>query len=503
MSQAKQVAINTLSGYFRLFVSFAVIFFLTPFIIGKIGKDGYGLWSLIFSILSFFELLDFGFASAVIKYVAETKAKKEFQRRNKIITTALFVYFILSLIGLLGVFILTLFIDSILTLSPTDKEMAIYLIAILSCRSLLINLPCSVFRGLLFGENKIYLTNYISLAGSLIFAFLAWIILSKGYGIMGLAIANFIAGVLENTAYIVFANYFVPNLKLHSLKEIDIPIFQTLFSFSSTQFLSNIYTMVIYNSDLIIIKMFLPLSSVGLYAIPLRIVTFGYIFLKQFTNVLTPVMVDMYTLDKRDELRNLIIRSTRYVLIPSTMITIGGIISAHYLLTLWVGQDFVAAEGALIILLISMWLGSTHLLSGDVLQYCGFNRLYAVYLLVNIFIHLSFAIVFASFLGINGVALGSFFGSLAGYFTDFRKVCSLYNIKYLEYANAVFTPLILPSIIQIGVLYMLMSLIPMNQILVLIIINLIGFIAFGVTLWNFILKKEEKNKIYNAVFKKL
>lgn len=449
----KRIAVNTLSGYFRLFTSFAVLFILTPYIIGKIGKDGYGLWSLTFSILGFFELLDFGFAVAVIKYVAECNAKKDVPRRNQVISTVLFIYLLLACIGMVGIGLLVLLFGKIFSIPSEEGLLAIKLLFILSCRSILLNLPFSVFRGILFGEQKIYLTNLIGLVGTLSFGFLAWLALSQGFGILGLGLANLLAGLIENGAYLLFCFILTPDLKI-SLSHISRDEFNKMFSFSSAQLISNVSSLMTHNADLIIIKLFMPLESVGIYAIPLRIVTYGYMLIKQFTNVLTPVITDMHTLADRERLKSLFLYATKYAFTAAAAIALPGMIFAKDALTLWVGASFGHAEDVLIILLLAMWLASLQFISSDILQMSGYHALFAKFVLLTISIHLLISFVLIKPLGLFGVALGVLAGSVAGFFTYLRKVLNIYEINIFEFLEVSlfrsFVPLVLFSSILIA-----------------------------------------------------
>src|SRR5262249_27620731 len=75
---------------------------LSPYIIRKLGADGYGLWSLLFSLVSYYTLLDFGIRSAIIRYSAHFRATADFSSINEIVNTAV-AYFSVTAIVLLGV----------------------------------------------------------------------------------------------------------------------------------------------------------------------------------------------------------------------------------------------------------------------------------------------------------------------------------------------------------------------------------------------------------------
>ena len=71
MSRTAQFAVNAAANYGKMLVQIAAVFVLTPYIIAHIGPADFGLWSLVISWLGLLGLLDLGFGTGVVKYVAE------------------------------------------------------------------------------------------------------------------------------------------------------------------------------------------------------------------------------------------------------------------------------------------------------------------------------------------------------------------------------------------------------------------------------------------------
>src|ERR1700689_3881786 len=67
------------------------IFFLTPFVLHRLGSTQYGLWVLVGSALAYGSLLDFGILAAVIKYVATFQAQRSDDVRN-LLSSVLMLY---------------------------------------------------------------------------------------------------------------------------------------------------------------------------------------------------------------------------------------------------------------------------------------------------------------------------------------------------------------------------------------------------------------------------
>jgi len=71
----------------------------TPYIVHKLGTDAYGVLSIVGVAIGYFGFLDLGLGQAVIKYVSEYYAKKDYDTIRKIIGTAIPVYFLMGFVG--------------------------------------------------------------------------------------------------------------------------------------------------------------------------------------------------------------------------------------------------------------------------------------------------------------------------------------------------------------------------------------------------------------------
>ncbi len=90
---------NSVSNTLGYIITIGVAFFLTPFIVQKLGKDVYGVWSIMVSLTGYFGLLDFGLRTAVVKYASEHHAAQDYAEINKINSTTRTLYTIIGMIS--------------------------------------------------------------------------------------------------------------------------------------------------------------------------------------------------------------------------------------------------------------------------------------------------------------------------------------------------------------------------------------------------------------------
>src|SRR5450755_2807636 len=65
MARARVIVQNVLSNWLALAVTTVVGFFLSPFVVHRLGNLAYGVWVIIGSLVSYMGLLDLGLRGAV------------------------------------------------------------------------------------------------------------------------------------------------------------------------------------------------------------------------------------------------------------------------------------------------------------------------------------------------------------------------------------------------------------------------------------------------------
>ncbi|MDD5775341.1 MAG: MATE family efflux transporter, partial [Candidatus Omnitrophica bacterium] len=91
---------------------FIVGFFLTPYIVGRLGVERYAVWALVGVVTNYFGLLDFGVGSSFVKYVSEFHTIKEYSGINKLVNTG-FAFYVMLGAGIVA--LAALFVDPLMS----------------------------------------------------------------------------------------------------------------------------------------------------------------------------------------------------------------------------------------------------------------------------------------------------------------------------------------------------------------------------------------------------
>lgn len=106
MSRSRQIAINAVSQWTVTTVSAVLGLVLVPFLIAKLGQDGYGLIAVVLAIAGVCTLADLGISGALGRQLAESLARKDEGKYRELLSTALALHLALGLIASSTVFLL-------------------------------------------------------------------------------------------------------------------------------------------------------------------------------------------------------------------------------------------------------------------------------------------------------------------------------------------------------------------------------------------------------------
>lgn len=214
LTRTARVALNTFTNYVRFGIALAVFFLLTPYVIRKVGESDFGLWSFSWAVLNCFILLDLGYGTGVVKYVAEYKGSNDPERRNRMLSTLAVVYAFLALLAAVLIYAFSLVFLRLFSIPSEQHSKAIALLWILGARLAILGLPLGIFRGILFGDQRILLVNAVQIAATLIYGLGSWLVLAFGYGLVALAWVNLAAMVAEHLAYLALSYLCLERLRI-------------------------------------------------------------------------------------------------------------------------------------------------------------------------------------------------------------------------------------------------------------------------------------------------
>ena len=190
----KQIFKNAAMAVLQVIVLGGILFFLYRFLLRSIGVEKMGIWSLVLASTSLTRVANLGLSGSVVKFVAKYElARDDLQSVSRVIQTTFIAVGLFVGSVLLGIYplapnVLALFLD------PSSMPDALSILPY-TLLSVWFSLLYMVYIGAIDGFQRIDIRSAIMMAGALLQAVLAVILVQK-FGLVGLALSQVIQYVV-------------------------------------------------------------------------------------------------------------------------------------------------------------------------------------------------------------------------------------------------------------------------------------------------------------------
>lgn len=319
-----------------------------PYLIEKIGIEKFGVLSIIWALVGYFSLFDFGLSKALTKRLAEGRSDSDHPKQRQVFWTAMFLMLVLGITGwLILAFVVNVAGGAFLKVSENllhEVEHAILLIAAF--------IPLVVIsaglRGCMEAYEEFRAANLIRLSLG-IWMFLAPAIAS-GLGLNSLILLA--AVVIVGRLIAAITSWHFVSKALHGLGK---PTFSKklvgpLFSFGGWVTLSGILSPLMSYADRFIIGSIVGASGVAYYTTPQDIATKLLLLPIAINTALFPLLSRelAQTNNSTHKAQQLITKSMAYALMGILPFSLTLISFANELMGVWLGHDFAINSGPLL-----------------------------------------------------------------------------------------------------------------------------------------------------------
>ncbi len=402
---------NTLFNGIGGVAAMGLNFVLIAFALRHLGTASYGVWVLAFSFsvsAGYLSIADLGLQQGIVKFVADAEGAGRRDQINPIVNSAVAVLLALSMAAVtvfLGLALLAPHIFSV----PQSLRTALSVLFVVLGAEALFGLPALAFIGLLEGLQHYTWIRGIDAARQLVNLILAIIVLSLGGGVVGYGAALTAGSILAACSYGIAAKTFFPALSL-SPRHMSLAALRPLANFSAWVFVQRISSVVWRQMDKVILAFFLTTSILAGYEVASKIQAAAAFALSFTASAIVPTTATLAARGSTPQLRNLLLRGTRYAAAVSLPMTIGAMILARPLIISWVGPGLADFDRATQLFLAYQLLVSASTIPATMLIGLGRVRAVSTYAIVAAAVNLVISIALAPFLGIYGVILGTLVG---------------------------------------------------------------------------------------------
>jgi len=395
---------NVASSWTGLAVNVAVGFFLSPFILHRLGDDAFGLWVLIFSLTGYYGLFDFGIRSSLIRYVSKFQATNDRDQLSRLINTTLFSYACLGLVLMVPTVVGSFYVARLFHVPVTSLRDARILFFIVGT-SLALGFPLGVSGGILEGLQSFYVLSLTNVVSTLLRAVLIVVALSRGFGLLTVALITVTLPLVTSAVRAVIAQQLLP-IRYH-WRYIDRQAFKQVANYGSVTFMIIVAGRLRFRTDAVIIGTFLSASAITHFSIGSRLVDYATEVVSSLAQIFTPMSSHFHATGDYERLRKIFLSGNRACALIMFPICVSLVVLGKSVIEAWVGARYVSSYTVLIILLIPTTIYYAQSTSNRILFGMSLHKSLAIVVLMEGVANLVLSIALIRPLGIVGDAIGT------------------------------------------------------------------------------------------------
>jgi O-antigen/teichoic acid export membrane protein len=231
--------------------------------------------------------------------------------------------------------------------------------------------------------------------------------LTIGYGIVALALLQFVLALVQNLFTYRVSRTLLPYLSLHvSWPRRDEAV--RLLNYGKYVLIANVGDKIVFATDSIIVGAFQPIAALTYYAIGGSLIEQFRSFVMSMASIVNPLSSSLEARKEASSLALVVTTGARAAIVLGLPICIGFFLLGKVFIGLWMGQEYAEPAGqVLIVLALGHLIGLPYYTISGVLYGLGRHHVVAYSRIFEGAINLTLSVILVQQYGIVGVALGT------------------------------------------------------------------------------------------------
>lgn len=487
--------------YIGQLIRILVSLIYTPVMLHLLGQNEYGLYQLVYSVVSYLSLLSLGFGSSYLRFYSRFKVKNEEKNIAKFNGMFMIIFLSMSIICIFCGIVMVRNIRGIFGSGLTDNEYeTARKLMILMVFNLTITFPNSVFNCFITAHEKFLFQKWLIILENLCSPFLTLPLLVMGYGSVGMVSVTTIFTIL-----VFISNMFFCIKKL-SMKfafiDFQFSILKEMWVFTFFIFLNQIIDQINWSIDKFLLGRLAGTTTVAIYGIGGQINSMYLQFSTAISSVFIP-RVNTIVAKEADssELTDLFIRVGRIQFIVLIMILSGFIFWGQPFIRIWAGENFSESYIVSLLLIIPVTVPLIQNLGIEIQRAKNKHKIrsiiYACIAVGNIVLSIPLIKVKGAIGAAIGTALSLTVGNIIFMNWYYHSKIHINIINFWKNIISIIPALFFPCIIGI----FMMRFVESKGILSLMVSIVIYMMFYGISMWLFGMNENEKNIIMSLINK--
>jgi O-antigen/teichoic acid export membrane protein len=399
MSLKKNTLWNLLGSAAPMLVGIVAI----PYIYKHIGIERIGVLTIIWALIGYFSIFDFGLGRAITQRIASLASHQTFGHKRTIATTGVFLTLLIGMVGgLIGFLAIELLgVGWINSAQHFDHE--IRSAFLLACLAIPATTTTAGLRGILEGEQRFKAINLLKLILGLS-NFLGPMVAIAFFGPR----LDYTVGSLVMGRYgILFAHYIsARHIVGRGMDNISCTESRQLFKFGGWMTLSNIISPLMVVADRFLIANVLGAAVVAFYTIPAEFMIRLLVVPAAITSTLFPVFSKDLSEKNLTKAFALYKKSLKIIFLMMGAVTTCILLGAELGISIWLGPEFAKKSSVVAsVLAVGILFNSMAQIPHAYIQASGDARSTALFHLFESALYIPILFVLMQMHGILGAAL--------------------------------------------------------------------------------------------------
>jgi len=395
---------NIFSNWLTLAVSAGIAFYLSPFLVHHLGKEQYGIWALVFSIISYTEFFDMGMRQSLARYLPKYYATEDWLNLNRVINTSTMMYGVIGTLTIVSSVVIAYTCVDLFNVSEELQDVMSITLIIIGANGAI------VFYGMAITAlgpfHRYDIANAIAITLKIASTAVIIYLLFKGWGLITLAVITLVTTIVRSVTKGIVLRKIVPAIRF-GREYVSRKTARELVGYGAISFLIVIAWLVIFNSQNVIIGIFLSAEAVTYFAIAMTVIQYMRSLVQAIGIPLVPAISHLEATSDLDTVRRLSAKMLRYLYYLCTGICCGVLIYGRDFVGLWMGPGFDLTVEILFILIVAATIYLPQTTSNSVLLGVGKHRLLFYILAGEAISNIVLSLILVGPYGLHGVAMGT------------------------------------------------------------------------------------------------
>jgi O-antigen/teichoic acid export membrane protein len=348
-SPRRVVARNALWTWGVFLANGVALFVLARYLVQDLGDEAFGFWSFFLALTGYFGLADLGVRPAVVHFVARHDAQGDLAGLNRHVNAAFTVFAFGAAVLLLLTVGTALWVphwDRLGSVSPDDAVAVVLIIGI----EIAVTFPFNAFSAVLIGRQRFDTVAKIDLVILLLRTAVTIVLVESEYGLVALAWAYGIAGVVEIAWKSWAAFRELPGLRF-APRMADRAARRALLGYGGWAVVIAVALTLTWQTDPVVIGMMLSLAAVPHFTQPGSLAAQARALLWAACRVLAPAAGALEGRGNRAEVTRMLVHASRIMLLLAGPMLAYLVVLGDPFLDRWLGENYRGESGRVLTIL--------------------------------------------------------------------------------------------------------------------------------------------------------